>query len=73
MNLKTAKNFSDSDCGCLTCRSEYNGVTVCIHFVTSIIIIVFVLFVTIFRDRFLLAMSYFNLPTLNKVINEINK
>ena len=43
-------------------------------FIFVIIIIVFVFFVIIFIGWFLLTMSYFNVPSLNKVINKsINK
>ena len=58
-------------------KHEYNGVTVCIDFVFVIIIIIIIIiivfFVIIFSGWFLLAMSYFNVPTLNEVINKIKK
>ena len=42
-------------------------------FIFVIVIIVFAFFVIIFSGWFLLAMSYFNVPTLNEVINKIKK
>ena len=67
-------NFRDIDCGRLICRT---GIWPCIQmhsFLLLLVLLLFLLllffFVIIFSGWFLLGMSYFNVPALNKIINE---
>ena len=65
-------NFRDIDCGCLICRTWIWRCSQMHSFLLLLLLLLLLLFffVIIFNGWFLLGMSYFNVPALNKVINK---